>query len=247
VPRRWASRGGRSDGWTAMRRPALPGPRSRDRGATSGALIRGSAVLGARAGAEVLPQTTADQWRALDVSRAHSRTECARDLKTTRSQTSARMRTVRNTRHVGSSPRASRANRVRWTRATTSSLRRPTLPLGARRAGVSADAHRTPAQDDKQASRAMPLSLPQFAQSSSRARTWGQCALSAATRRTRSSGRPVNGWFASSPERGADPEYHEDEPDGPECTARPTHSVRQFLPCPCGESRVERRARVRVY
>jgi len=99
-------------------------------------------------GAEVLPQTTADQWRALDVSRAHSRTECARDLKTTRSQTSARMRTVRNTRHVGSSPCASRANRARWTRATTSSPRRPTLTLSARRAGVSADAHRTPAQDE---------------------------------------------------------------------------------------------------
>ena len=33
-----------------------------------------------------------------------------------------------------------------------SSPRRPTLPLSARRAGVSADAHRTPAQDEQQES-----------------------------------------------------------------------------------------------
>jgi hypothetical protein len=56
---------------------------------------------------------TARRRRAPDVARAHSRTECARDLKTTRSETSARTRTVRTTSHVGSSPFASRTNRAR--------------------------------------------------------------------------------------------------------------------------------------
>jgi hypothetical protein len=58
---------------------------------------------------------------------------------------------------------------------------------------------------------------------------------------------PVNSLCASSSEGGADSQHHEDEPGSPEYTARPSHSACQFFPCPSGESRVERCARVRVH